>query len=225
MLARRSRYAVPYQHIESFKILCFPKANKKNRMRKTFSQVTEQIAALQKEAAALLSVERLAALLAARHAVALYGLNAAELGLLGPVDRLADSPNKSVTSPIRPKTGGTAGLRVAAKYRDGAGNAWSGRGMKPNWLSAAIKAGKTLESFAVSGSSVPGASVATVPGAPSKSSPKPKRKIGNADKRGKALTGVKFSDREGHTWSGRGPTPKWLSIALAAGKSRDDFRV
>jgi DNA-binding protein H-NS len=41
------------------------------------------------------------------------------------------------------------GKKVAAKYRDKAGNTWAGRGVKPRWLVAAIKAGKKLEDFAV----------------------------------------------------------------------------
>jgi DNA-binding protein H-NS len=34
-----------------------------------------------------------------------------------------------------------------AKYKDGAGNSWTGRGPKPGWLRAAIDAGKSLEDF------------------------------------------------------------------------------
>jgi DNA-binding protein H-NS len=38
---------------------------------------------------------------------------------------------------------------VAAKYRDNQGNAWSGRGLKPKWLTAALANGKKLEDFAI----------------------------------------------------------------------------
>jgi DNA-binding protein H-NS len=38
---------------------------------------------------------------------------------------------------------------VAAKYKDGSGNAWSGRGLKPKWLTAALASGKTLADFHV----------------------------------------------------------------------------
>ena len=38
---------------------------------------------------------------------------------------------------------------VAAKYKDGNGNAWSGRGLKPKWLTAQLANGKKLEDFAV----------------------------------------------------------------------------
>ena len=39
---------------------------------------------------------------------------------------------------------------VAAKYRDPqSGAAWSGRGLKPRWLAAALADGKTLDDFAI----------------------------------------------------------------------------
>jgi DNA-binding protein H-NS len=45
--------------------------------------------------------------------------------------------------------GGPRGA-VAAKYRDPeTGATWAGRGLKPRWLTAALKAGKSLESFAI----------------------------------------------------------------------------
>jgi DNA-binding protein H-NS len=49
--------------------------------------------------------------------------------------------------------GGARGS-VAPKYRnpDNAGETWAGRGLKPRWLSAAIKAGKKIEDFAIAGS-------------------------------------------------------------------------
>lgn len=44
----------------------------------------------------------------------------------------------------------TSGRKVAAKYRDPAsGQTWTGRGLKPKWLSAALEAGKQLTDFAV----------------------------------------------------------------------------
>lgn len=40
--------------------------------------------------------------------------------------------------------------KVPPKYRDAAtGATWSGRGLKPKWLKAAIDGGKTLESFLI----------------------------------------------------------------------------
>jgi DNA-binding protein H-NS len=50
-----------------------------------------------------------------------------------------------------PKLGtATKGGKVAAKYRDLAtGNQWSGRGLQPNWLTAALAAGKKLSDFLI----------------------------------------------------------------------------
>ena len=42
------------------------------------------------------------------------------------------------------------GAKVAAKYRDVAtGQAWSGRGLQPKWLRAALAGGRKLSDFAV----------------------------------------------------------------------------
>jgi DNA-binding protein H-NS len=42
---------------------------------------------------------------------------------------------------------------VAPKYRDPeTGATWAGRGLKPRWLTAAMKSGKSLEHFAVTAS-------------------------------------------------------------------------
>jgi DNA-binding protein H-NS len=44
---------------------------------------------------------------------------------------------------------GLKGRKVAAKYRGPSGETWSGRGLKPRWLVAAIKGGKKLEDFLI----------------------------------------------------------------------------
>ncbi|MDH3209070.1 MAG: H-NS histone family protein [Burkholderiaceae bacterium] len=46
------------------------------------------------------------------------------------------------------KSAARGGSKVAAKYRNAAtGDTWSGRGLRPNWLKAALAAGKRLEDF------------------------------------------------------------------------------
>lgn len=46
------------------------------------------------------------------------------------------------------KSGG--GTKVAAKYRNKAtGETWSGRGLQPRWLKAALASGKKIADFAV----------------------------------------------------------------------------
>ena len=47
------------------------------------------------------------------------------------------------------KLDGSDRKAVAPKYRDGNGNQWTGRGLKPRWLTAALAEGRKLEDFAV----------------------------------------------------------------------------
>ena len=62
-----------------------------------------------------------------------YGLTAADLGSRTPA-----------------KTKGGSGKKVAAKYRNGAtGESWSGRGLQPKWLKAALASGRKLSEFAL----------------------------------------------------------------------------
>ena len=47
------------------------------------------------------------------------------------------------------KSGGGKGSKVAVKYRNKAtGDTWSGRGLQPKWLKAALAAGRKIEEFA-----------------------------------------------------------------------------
>ena len=41
--------------------------------------------------------------------------------------------------------------KIAPKYRGPNGDTWSGRGIKPRWLTSALKEGKTLDEFLISG--------------------------------------------------------------------------
>jgi DNA-binding protein H-NS len=57
----------------------------------------------------------------------------------------------------RPSRGGgnsLRGTRVAPKYRnpENPSETWAGRGLKPRWLTVAIKAGKKLEHFSIAAS-------------------------------------------------------------------------
>ena len=53
------------------------------------------------------------------------------------------------TAKARTKAAAKPTKKVPIKYRDGAGNSWSGRGLQPRWLKAALATGKKIESFAV----------------------------------------------------------------------------
>jgi len=75
------------------------------------------------------AIERVKALMAE------YGLTVADLG--------------SRPTGGRAKKGKSAG-KVAAKYRNAStGETWSGRGLQPRWLKAALASGRKLADFAV----------------------------------------------------------------------------
>jgi DNA-binding protein H-NS len=93
-----------------------------------------QKAALEKKIAEAQTQERAAAITQIKGLMAQYGLSLADLG------------GKSAPA----KAGPRKGSKVAVKYRDPAsGNAWSGRGLKPKWLQAALAQGRKLSDFAV----------------------------------------------------------------------------
>ncbi len=73
-----------------------------------------------------------------RTLMAEYGLTAADLG--------GKTAGKAARKPRTPGTGG----KVAAKYRNAStGETWSGRGLQPRWLKAALASGRKLTDFAV----------------------------------------------------------------------------
>jgi DNA-binding protein H-NS len=55
------------------------------------------------------------------------------------------------SKPAMRRVGGLKGSSVAPKYRnpENATETWAGRGLKPRWLTAAIKSGEKLEDFAI----------------------------------------------------------------------------
>ena len=92
-----------------------------------------QKAALEKQIEEAARSERSDAVAKVRALMAEHGLSIADLGARN-----------------TPKAARSGGSKVAAKYRDAnTGESWSGRGLRPNWLKAALAAGKALEDFAV----------------------------------------------------------------------------
>jgi DNA-binding protein H-NS len=66
------------------------------------------------------------------------------------VEKLCASHGLTVEDVIGKRKGhGLKGSKVAAKYKGGPGETWSGRGRRPRWLEAALKKGGKLESFAI----------------------------------------------------------------------------
>jgi DNA-binding protein H-NS len=87
--------------------------------------------------------------------IADYGITAEELDLSGAGAKRGRKPGKVSAKlgrkPAR-KAGAkraNAGIKVAPKYRDDAGNTWSGRGKQPKWVVAALASGRSLESLLI----------------------------------------------------------------------------
>lgn len=92
-----------------------------------------QKAALEKQIAEAQRAARTDAIAKVKALMAEYGLTAADL---------------AGKAPAAPKAEGSK--KVAAKYRDPAsGQSWTGRGLKPKWLQAALASGKQLSDFAL----------------------------------------------------------------------------
>ena len=59
------------------------------------------------------------------------------------------APGKAPGKAAGKAAGQAAGKTIAAKYKDGAGNSWTGRGSQPRWLKAALEGGKQLDQFLI----------------------------------------------------------------------------
>ena len=164
-------------------------------MTQSYSQIQKQIEVLQRQADKMRDKEIQGVVSRIKTAITHYGLSAEQLGF-----------GTRSTSAKPARAASSRGSNAAAKYGDGEGNYWSGRGPRPHWLRDALNAGRTLEEFATSAISA---------GTPSK-------KAKNASKT-KRASSVLYRDDAGHTWTGRGPRPGWLKDALAAGKTLEDL--
>lgn len=98
----------------------------------TLSELLAQKAELERLIADTQRVERAQAIAQIHQLMAQFGLN------------MTDIAGKTPTAARAPTA------KVAAKFRDATtGQTWSGRGLQPNWLKAALATGKTLADFAV----------------------------------------------------------------------------
>lgn len=195
-------------------------------MAKTYAQLKQEIEALSSKAEAVRQREKAGVAERIRDAINIYGLTFEELGFAAGkpgAAKVASAKGPKATrgpgkKPAASSSSGTT--KPAAKYSDGAGKEWSGRGPKPGWVKEGLAAGRTLESFATNGAASP-ANAAAGSGSAVASTTRPTKK---AAKKVKSV--VKFRGSEpGQQWSGRGPKPRWLSDALASGKTMQDLAV
>ena len=143
-------------------------------MAKTVQEIRAQIAKLQQQEQSALQKEAVEVVARIKEAVAYYGLTPDQI--FGPGDAAQPSARKSAgarkpakaSKAKKPKaakptvaaasteataakaTNSTKGQKIAAKYKDEAGNTWSGRGSQPRWIRAALESGKKVEDFLIS---------------------------------------------------------------------------
>ncbi len=99
----------------------------------TLNDLLAQRAALEKQIADAQREERGTAIAKVRALMTEHGLS------------LADLSTRTASAGPRKSSG-----KVAAKYRNPAsGDTWSGRGLKPNWLRAAVENGANINDFAI----------------------------------------------------------------------------
>ena len=99
----------------------------------------KQRADLEKQIAAARRAERSGVIAQIKSLMAEHDISLADLGA-----RAAPGGKKP------PRVSKMAGRKVAIKFRNKAtGESWSGRGLQPKWLKAALAAGRKLEDFAV----------------------------------------------------------------------------
>ena len=100
----------------------------------TLQELLAQKEAIEQQIEQTKKQERGAAVSKVRALMAEYGLTVADLG---------------GKSPAKGKSGASTG-KVAAKYRNAStGDSWSGRGLQPRWLKAALASGKKLNDFVI----------------------------------------------------------------------------
>ena len=102
----------------------------------TLKELIEQKEALERKIEEAKKTNREEGLAKLREVMEQYGLTAADL-------------NGSVRE-ARASTKGKSTGKVAAKYKNPeTGDTWTGRGLKPKWLKAALEGGKKIEDFAI----------------------------------------------------------------------------
>jgi len=99
------------------------------------NELLAQKAELEKQIMEAQREERSAAVAQIKSLMTQYGLSMADLG-----------SGRAAPPARRAGSGG----KVAAKYRDpSTGDTWSGRGLQPKWLKAALATGRSLADFTV----------------------------------------------------------------------------
>jgi DNA-binding protein H-NS len=123
----------------------------------TLKEIDLEIAKLKERAASIVANEKAGVVERIKEAIAYYGITPSDLGFGGAAKgtrgtggraRRASPEAVSPSAETVPVKKGRAGAGII-KFKDDAGNAWSGFGPKPRWLTEALAAGKTIEELKV----------------------------------------------------------------------------
>lgn len=110
-------------------------------MAKSLAQLKKQIAVLERQAEAIKQKETQDVVARIREAIAFYDLSAEQLGFGG----ASKAGRKTGNSPRAKASASRRKTASKVKYRDEAGNSWSGHGRRPKWFLDALASGKTAQ--------------------------------------------------------------------------------
>ena len=118
-------------------------------MAKTLVSIQRQIDKLQKEAAAIKAKEVGGVIERIKTAIDFYGLTPADL-FETKTNAVSTGKRKSVAgAQSKAAASKKEKTKSVAKYKDDAGNAWTGHGKRPGWFKAALESGKTAEDLLI----------------------------------------------------------------------------
>jgi DNA-binding protein H-NS len=119
-------------------------------MARTLAQIERQIQELQQRAVALKAKEASGVVQRIKQAIEHYGLTAEQLfgGKPAQVGVVSKARAKSGTGKGKSKKVASKSVGVV-RFRDDAGNTWTGRGPQPKWMKDAIAGGKALDDLKV----------------------------------------------------------------------------
>jgi DNA-binding protein H-NS len=188
-------------------------------MASTFQALTREIEALKKKAESARKQEAAELVALIKSGIELYGLTAQDLGLAAGAEPAKKAKEaKKAATPSKVKSAAPASAAPAAKYTDGAGHSWSGRGPRPGWVKAAIDGGQTLDDLLAKAQPKSAPAKAAKPAA--KKAAKSAKKASVKSSKAKAVetpaqpsapaSTAKYKDDAGNSWTGRGPKPGWL---------------
>lgn len=107
----------------------------------TYQELKSQAEALMRQAEEMRKKEQAGVIADIKAKMAEYNISIYDLGADRVITMAAPRAGR--------KTRSDAGAPLPPKYKDSAGNTWSGRGITPKWLKKHLDSGKKLADFAV----------------------------------------------------------------------------